>query len=67
MHYTMEKAKLSFLLKGIFLLIAFCFALPVSSQKAKDQKTILIQEQGSFAVGGIVITTPGAFNTLAKN
>jgi len=33
-----------------------------TSQNAKKQKPILIQEQGSFAVGGTVITNPGTFD-----
>jgi hypothetical protein len=35
---------------------------PGNAQNPKKQKPILIQEQGSFAVGGTVITNPGTFD-----
>ena len=44
---------------SLFLLILF-FSL--SSFGQQKQKPIIIQEQGSFAVGGTVITNPGTFN-----
>ena len=42
--------------------LVFTVLFPVSAQNAKKQKPILIQEQGSFAVGGTVITNPGTFD-----
>jgi hypothetical protein len=46
------------------LLIVISFAFPAFSQSPKKQKPIEIQEQGSFAVGGTVITNPGTFDPL---
>jgi len=34
----------------------------LTAQKTEKQKPILLQEQGSFAVGGTVITNPGTFD-----
>jgi hypothetical protein len=71
MKKSMEKAKTLFLFKGIFktgvlnlllLLIVFPVTVPVFPQKAEKQKPILIEEQGSFAVGGTVISNSGTFN-----
>ncbi len=42
---------------SLFIVIAIAF--PSAGQSAKKQKPIQIQEQGSFAVGGTVITNPG--------
>jgi pimeloyl-ACP methyl ester carboxylesterase len=47
------------LIASIILLI---IVLPVAAQNSKKQKPILIQEQGSFAVGGTVINNPGTFD-----
>lgn len=38
------------------------FTSCATSRKATDSKYITIQEQGSFAVGGTVITNPGTFD-----
>jgi hypothetical protein len=46
----------------LLLLIIISIAFPASGQDAKKQEPIQIQEQGSFAVGGTVITNPGTFN-----
>lgn len=46
----------------ITLLIVISSAFNISAQQ--KQKPILIQEQGSFAVGGKVIRNPGTFNHL---
>jgi hypothetical protein len=45
-----------------FLLAAVITASSLTAQKNQQQKPILIQEQGSFAVGGTVITNPGTFD-----
>jgi pimeloyl-ACP methyl ester carboxylesterase len=47
-------------LLSLFVIITLAF--PVTGQSAKKQKPIQIQEQGSFAIGGTVITSPGTFD-----
>jgi hypothetical protein len=49
-------------LLSLFIVIAF--ASSVAGQSAKKQKPIQIQEQGSFAVGGTVISNPGKFDPI---
>jgi hypothetical protein len=44
------------------LFIVITIAFPTAAQNAKKQKPIQIQEQGSFAIGGTVITNPGRFD-----
>jgi len=44
------------------LLFIITIGFPVSGQSSKKQKPIQIQEQGSFAIGGTVITNPGTFD-----
>lgn len=51
----------------MFLLIVISFVIPVFSQSTKKASPILIDEQGSFAVGGSVITNPGIFNQLGSS
>jgi len=46
----------------VSLFIIANVALPSAAQNAKQQKPIQIQEQGSFAVGGTVISNPGMFD-----
>lgn len=48
----------------IFLLAVLFTASNLPAQKIEKQKPILIQEQGSFSVGGTVITNPGTFDPL---
>ena len=52
--------------RGLAVAIALIVALPVGSyaQATKSSKPlpITIQQQGSFAVGGKVVTNPGSFN-----
>ena len=71
MQYIMEKTKSSFLCKGtyktgvrnlLFLITVFFVVVPTFAQKTEKQKPILIEEQGSFAVGGTVISNPGIFD-----
>jgi hypothetical protein len=48
-----------------FLLIIIVYALfssCSSNNESKDKGSLLIQEQGSFAVGGTVVTNPGTFD-----
>ena len=67
----MDKPETSFLLKctyktgfrNIMLLLAMVsVAVPAFTQRTEIQKPILIQEQGSFAVGGTVVANPGKFD-----
>ena len=48
---------------GAFLLIA-AFIISANAQAARKNRTepLMIQEQGSFAVGGTIITNPGKFD-----
>jgi hypothetical protein len=46
----------------ISLFIFFLFVLPADAQNGKKPKPIIIQEQGSFAIGGTVVTSPGTFD-----
>jgi hypothetical protein len=46
----------------LFLLAVIISASSLTAQKTEKQKPILIQEQGSFAVGGTVITNSGTFD-----
>ena len=52
------------LLSAAVLFLGVFSGSAVAAEKAemKIQKPIVIQEQGSFAAGGSVITTPGTFN-----
>jgi hypothetical protein len=47
-----------------FILIVFAFS--ATAQKIVKQKPIQIREQGSFAVGGSVITNPGTFDAIKR-
>jgi hypothetical protein len=71
MQYIMENPASSFLFKSLyktcvrnllFLLTVCIVVVPTFAQKTKKQKPILIEEQGSFAIGGTVITNPGSFD-----
>ena len=52
--------KMRTLRRHALLLFLIIISLSLSAQTKK--KPIVIQEQGSFAVGGTVITNPGTFN-----
>ncbi|MDE3144975.1 MAG: alpha/beta fold hydrolase [Bacteroidota bacterium] len=45
-----------------FITIAVTFIACTSVKKNIEQTPLIIQEQGSFAIGGTVITNPGTFN-----
>jgi hypothetical protein len=54
-------------IRGIRVLLSLLFILmglfiPAAAQHAKKQEPMLIEEQGSFAVGGTVIANPGRFD-----
>lgn len=46
----------------LHLLLLFLFAFSHTSFATSKEKPLKIKEQGSFAVGGTVITNPGTFN-----
>jgi hypothetical protein len=46
----------------LFIAVSVIFIACTSVKKIAKQSPIIIQEQGSFAVGGSVITNPGKFN-----
>jgi hypothetical protein len=60
--YIVKMTKTKYVLNLVYLILALVVVFPVSAQKSKDIKPILIKEQGSFAVGGTVITNPGMFD-----
>jgi hypothetical protein len=47
-------------------LIAAVFFISAKAQQARKPAPLMIQEQGSFAVGGTVITNPGKFDHLRQ-
>jgi hypothetical protein len=63
MNIRINPKKLFFL---VCALIAISATLPAEAQNIKEQKPIIIQEQGSFAVGGSVITNPGKFDAVRR-
>lgn len=50
----------------VSVLLAISIAFPANAQNSKKQKPIQVQEQGSFAVGGSVITNPGTFDEIKR-
>ncbi|MBT3382941.1 MAG: alpha/beta hydrolase [Prolixibacteraceae bacterium] len=50
----------------VSVLFAIFIVFPTNAQNSKKQKSIKIQEQGSFAVGGSVITNPGTFDAIKR-
>jgi hypothetical protein len=60
-----SKRRKSFI--ALWLIPAFLFA-SASAQQTRKGKTgpLMIQEQGSFAVGGSVITAPGTFEPIRQ-
>jgi hypothetical protein len=44
------------------LFIALTMTFSATAQKLSDKQPIVIQDQGSFAVGGSVVTNPGTFD-----
>jgi hypothetical protein len=57
-NITMKKI----VLKLAHLIITLVIVISTYAQNSKNSKPILIMEQGSFAVGGTVITNPGTFD-----
>ena len=51
------------LFRNLLIMICFfAFTLLAEAQRKEKPKPILLEEQGSFAVGGTVISNPGTFN-----
>ena len=49
--------------KSVVVLLSMVSLTPfLSAQSLKKQKPLVIEQQGSFAVGGTVITNPGTFD-----
>jgi hypothetical protein len=46
----------------VSLILVIVLLIPVTAQSTNKQKPIMIQEQGSFAVGGTAIKNPGTFD-----
>ncbi len=59
-RYLLKNNQVARNLLSLFIVITIAF--PAAAQSAKKQKPIQIEEQGSFAVGGKVITNPGTFD-----
>ena len=50
----------------LFFYLIFASAASASAQKAKLPKPLVIEKQGSFAVGGTLLTTPGTFDPIKQ-
>ena len=50
----------------IVLLILSGSAISLFAQRKGENKPLMIQEQGSFTAGGIVITNPGTFDPIKR-
>ena len=56
-----------YVLRLVYLIIASAVVNSTTAQNSKNAKPILISEQGSFAVGGTVVTNPGTFDPVKQN
>ena len=56
--------RLSVRMLAVFVLGSLAASPPVIAASATQATPLMIQEQGSFAVGGTVTQSPGAFDTL---
>lgn len=56
-----------YVLKLAHLIIALAVVISAAAQNSKNIKPILIREQGSFSVGGTVVTNPGTFDPVKQN
>jgi hypothetical protein len=50
----------------LLLVVALGCATPRANRTDGSPAPLVIQEQGSFAVGGSVVTTPGTFDPIAQ-
>ncbi len=62
-YYFINRQKVKNLLP-LFIIINIAFT--AAAQNAEKQQSILIEEQGSFAVGGTIITTTGIFDPIKQ-
>jgi hypothetical protein len=51
----------------LVLLAAAACAAPLANQTGNTRTPLVIQEQGSFAVGGSVITNPGSYDAINRS
>jgi pimeloyl-ACP methyl ester carboxylesterase len=65
--YFIDLTMKKYLLILVQLIIVLVVVIPASAQNSKNSKPILIQEQGSFAIGGTVVTNPGTFDPIKQN
>lgn len=49
---------------GLVCVISFTLSIHVKAQKAKNDKPLIIQEQGTFSAGGTVVKSEGTFDAL---
>ncbi len=49
---------------SLLCVISFTLSIHVRAQKAKNQKPIIIQQQGTFSAGGTVVKSEGTFDAL---
>ena len=54
------------LVTSLLLVIGIVVVSAAPGQEAPPKAPLAIQEQGSFAVGGTVVTTPGTFDPIAQ-
>jgi hypothetical protein len=54
------------LVRSLWLVAGLVAVSAAQGQDANKQVPLVIQEQGSFAVGGTVVTTPGTFDPIAQ-
>jgi pimeloyl-ACP methyl ester carboxylesterase len=62
-YYFINRQKVKKLLP-LFIIINIAFT--AAAQNAEKQQSILIEKQGSFAVGGTIITTTGIFDPIKQ-
>lgn len=53
--------------KWVSALLLFSLNLTQGNLEAKENKPLVIQEQGSFSIGGTVVTTPGTYDPIKRN
>jgi hypothetical protein len=54
-------------LPALLILLAAVCAAPLAQSTGNAGAPLVIQEQGSFAVGGSVVTTPGAYDAINRS
>src|ERR1051326_5918451 len=54
-------------ISGLAILVAAAFSSVRAQNAGEKSKPLMIQEQGSFAVGGTVVTSPGTFDATNRS